>query len=74
MNGGLGIIKLNLQNKAMGVKLVWKMYQDLNNKWAKVLYHKYLNPLDTLNIFKTINPHKGSKAWNFILDYREILS
>lgn len=41
--GGLGIKNPSWKNEALGGKLVWRMYNEKDSKWAKILHHKYLN-------------------------------
>lgn len=41
--GGLGIKNLCWQNEALGAKLAWRLFIEREQKWAKVLYNKYLN-------------------------------
>lgn len=39
--GGLGLRKLTLMNKACLTKLGWKFYKGNNDLWCKVMYGKY---------------------------------
>ena len=59
--GGLGIKKPQWQNEALGAKLVWRLYQEHNHKWAKILYYKYLDPRDPESIFRMKKLPKGSE-------------
>lgn len=49
------------------------MYKEPNRKWTKILQNKYLLGSDPSNTFRTLNPPKGSRVWNFILDYRKLI-
>ena len=60
--GGLGIKNLQWQNAALGEKLIWRLYQDRDHKWAKIIYNKYLKVEDPLSIFRVINPPRGSES------------
>lgn len=40
---GAGIRSWNLLNLAMGAKLVWQMFVNPDQKWVKILFHKYLD-------------------------------
>ena len=72
--GGLGIKNLEWQNEALGAKLVWRMFQDNNSKWARILYNKYLNPKDLTSLFRTKTPPRGSTLWNFLIKCRDIIT
>lgn len=58
--GGLGIKDLLIQSKALGAKLVWRMFSNPNAKWARTLFNKYLHNPDPISIFRTAHPPKGS--------------
>ena len=72
--GGLGIKKLNWQNEALGAKLSWRLYKEHNQKWARILYNKYLNANDPLSIFRMKSLPKGSDSWNFIAKSRYLIT
>ena len=72
--GGLGLRKPQWQNEALGAKLVWRLYQEHEHKWAKILYHKYLDPTKPESLFRMRNLPKGSECWNFIIKCRGIIS
>ena len=72
--GGLGIKNLQWQNEALGAKLIWCLYKNRDQKWAMILYNKYLNKEDPLSIFRTKQPPKGSECWNFMLKCRPLIS
>ena len=72
--GGLGIKNLRWQNEALGAKLVWRLYSERDQKWAKILYNKYLNADDPISIFRIKNLPKGSETWNFISNCRHLIS
>lgn len=72
--GGLGIKNLMWQNEALGAKLAWRMFQNKESKWARILYNKYLNPNDPISLFRTKNPPQGSITWNFISKCRHLIS
>lgn len=71
--GGIGLSNLYWQSKALGAKLVWKIYRETNRKWVKIPRMKYPNGENPSNIFKTENPLKASRVWNFILDCRNLI-
>lgn len=50
---GLGIKDLKIQSKALGAKLVWRMYANPKAKWARTLYNKYLHNQDPISTFRT---------------------
>ena len=72
--GGLGIKNLEWQNKALGAKQVWRLYQERDRKWAKIIYNKYLNPSDKTSLFRINSPPKGSTGWNFMLNNHSLVS
>ena len=72
--GGLGVKNLQWQNEALGAKLIWRLFQESNRKWAKILYNKYLIAEDPLSIFRIHNPPKGSECWNFMIKCRPLIS
>ncbi|KAL4345325.1 hypothetical protein AHAS_Ahas11G0267100 [Arachis hypogaea] len=39
--GGMGFRKLSSMNDAFLAKVLWQLYEDSNQLWAKVLLHKY---------------------------------
>lgn len=41
--GGSGIRSLENQNLALGAKLVWKLYDNLDSLWANIMFAKYFN-------------------------------
>lgn len=59
--GGLGIKNCNCKNEALGEKLIWRKFKEHNSKWAKILYHKFLNNTNPLYLFRTKSPPKGSR-------------
>lgn len=71
--GGLGIKNLEWQNEALGAKLIWRLYNERDHKWAQILYNKYLNAEDPFSIFRMINPPRGSESWNFMLNCRDLI-
>lgn len=72
--GGLGIKNLQWQNKALGAKLVWRIYKDPNRKWASILLNKYILNVNPINIFRSHSHTKGSHIWNFIIESREVIN
>lgn len=71
---GVGIKNIRVQGKALGSKLVWRMFISPHLKWAHLLHHKYLNGGNPIQIFRETNPPRGSFLWNFMLDCRRIIS
>ena len=72
--GGLGIKNLQFQNKALGAKLVWRLYNERDQKWAKILFNKYLNIEDPTSVFRARLLPKGSENWNFITSCRNLIN
>ncbi|XP_059068379.1 uncharacterized mitochondrial protein AtMg00310-like [Cryptomeria japonica] len=73
-DGGVGIKNLRDQGRALGAKLVWRLFRTPHLKWARLLNQKYLNGEDPIQIFRETNPPRGSCLWNFMLDCRKIIS
>lgn len=72
--GGVSLRDQSSKNKALGAKLVWKMLNEPKIKWARILQTKYLNTNDPAEIFKNVNPPKGSWVWNFMLSCRYVIA
>ena len=72
--GGLGIKNLNRQNEALGAKLTWRLFKEKDQKWAKILYNKYLNADDPFSIFRMKSLPKESDSWNFIEKSRSFIT
>ncbi|GLJ51271.1 hypothetical protein SUGI_1090530 [Cryptomeria japonica] len=72
--GRASLRKLELQNKALGAKLAWKIFKNPNRLWYRVIRYKYLDSLEEERIFTTENLEKGSPVWNFIWDSRSLLT
>lgn len=72
--GGLGIKKPQWQNEASGEKLIWRLYKESDQKWAKILFNKYLNPSDPESLFRMDSLPKGSECWNFMTKCRSLIS
>lgn len=66
--------KRQLQNEALGAKLVWRLYQEHEHKWAKIIYYKYLDPTKPESLFRMGNLPKGSECWNFMVKCRSIIN
>ena len=60
--GGLGVKNLQWKNEALGAKLIWRLFQEYNHKWAKIIYNKYLIAKDPLSIFHIKSLPKGSEC------------
>lgn len=67
VSGGAGLSNWQLLNEALGVKLVWNIYANLELLWVKILKAKYLDSNEEQRIFTICNPPKGSAIWNFIV-------
>ena len=67
--GGLGIKNLEWQNETLGSKQVWRLYQERDRKWTRILFNKYLNPSDNTSLFKIREPPKGYAGWNFLINF-----
>ena len=53
--GGLGLHTAENMNKALQMKLIWKIKTEPNNIWVKLINEKYLKNDDILNINKKNN-------------------
>ncbi|XP_059073453.1 uncharacterized protein LOC131874206 [Cryptomeria japonica] len=71
--GGAGIRDLVIQNKALGAKLIWKLYANPQSKWASVMLAKYLRGAPSERIFTATSLPKGSPFWNFLISCREVI-
>lgn len=71
--GGLGIKDLQLQNKALGAKLVWKFIKDPTATWVRVMETKYLTDGDPQNLLRSNFYPKGCRTWNFIVSCRNLI-
>ena len=62
-NGGLSIRKSDLMNKALQMKLIWKILTEPNNIWVNIIKEKYLKMRTSLNTRETrkINFGNGHK-------------
>lgn len=70
---GAGIRDLSLQNKALGAKLLWKLYYSPDSKWAKLIRAMYLDSDVRERIFSTFLIPHGSTMWNFISSCRDLI-
>lgn len=61
-----------MRNKALGAKLVQKLYKNSNSLWASILKVKYLDFEESDRIFTTLDLPKGSQMWNFMLTCRQL--
>ena len=43
-------------------KLIWHLYSKRDQKWAKILYNKYLNVKDPTSIFRSKSLPKGFES------------
>lgn len=50
----------------LGAKMVWKMENEGDKMWIKILKAKYLDSNDNIRILTIQNPIRGSSIWNFI--------
>ncbi|KAJ4797273.1 RNA-directed DNA polymerase (reverse transcriptase)-related family protein [Rhynchospora pubera] len=68
-NGGLGLVDARVLNRAMTVKMLWRLAAKENEQalWVRVLSAKYLNR-STLWLTKT--PTRCSKLWRTLLECR----
>ncbi|XP_057860497.1 uncharacterized protein LOC131069160 [Cryptomeria japonica] len=71
--GGAGIRDLVVQNKALGAKLIWKLYADPHSKWASIMLTKYLRGASRERIFTTTSLPKGFAFWNFLVSCRKVV-
>lgn len=70
--GGLGIRSMRRELNSMSMaKLAWRMLQDLESLWARVLRHKYCKGRVGVDMFETCrNP---SNLWKGISESKFIL-
>ena len=59
-------------NKALGEKIIWRIYLNPNMLWVCVLKDKYLDSKECDGIIILQDTLRGFAIWNFILDYREV--
>ncbi|XP_057828531.1 uncharacterized protein LOC131039709 [Cryptomeria japonica] len=71
--GGAGIRDLVIQNKALGAKLIWKLYANPRSKWASVMLAKYLRGAPNERIFTATSLPKGFAFWNFLISCMEVI-
>lgn len=71
--GGAGIHDLAIQNKALGAKLVWKLYADPLRKWDSIMLAKYLRGASRERIFTATSLPKGSAFWNFLVSCSRVI-
>lgn len=62
-----------MQNEALGAKLIWRLYNERDQKWAKILFNKYLNVEDPTSLFRSRSLPKGSENWNFMTSCRNLI-
>ena len=60
-------------NIAQGAKLVWKMANDEEQMWIRILKAKYLDSNENIRILTIQNLFKGSTIWNFILSCKHVI-
>lgn len=70
---GLGLKNQEKQNLALGAKLLWKIYKEMELTWERVLKHKYLNLDEPTSIFIT-SPTKGSRIWKFLISCSDVIT
>lgn len=71
--GGLGLKNIKEQSKALGDRLIWRMYSNPNLKWVKILRKKYLKVMDSTSLFRMANPPRGFRIWNFMMNCRKLI-
>ncbi|GLJ18020.1 hypothetical protein SUGI_0317720 [Cryptomeria japonica] len=72
--GGAGLRKMDLQNVALGAKLAWKIYKFPKRLWCRLFRSKYLDSEEPDRIFNVVNGNKGSAVWNFLWEFRNIIT
>ncbi|XP_059064740.1 uncharacterized protein LOC131856820 [Cryptomeria japonica] len=68
-SGGVG-----LQNIALDAKLTWKMYREPQKLWCSIFRRKFLDSNEPSRILTIANSIKDSATWNFLWDYRYIIT
>lgn len=69
----MGIHDLVSQNKALGAKLIWKLYANPLSKWASIMLAKYLRGASKERIFTATSLPKGFVFWNFLVSCRKVV-
>lgn len=69
----MGLHDLSKRNTSFEGKLIWQMYTRPDNKWCKIMQHKYLDNQDPSHILSISNPPNGSAIWNFMISSREVV-
>ncbi|XP_059066513.1 uncharacterized protein LOC131857805 [Cryptomeria japonica] len=64
---------MDLHNLALGAKLAWRMYEQPQKTWCKIMTAKYLDSNDADRIFTVANSINGSPIWKFIWESRNII-
>lgn len=72
--GGAGIKDWNTMNIALGAKLAWKMENDGDQMWIRILKAKYLDSNENTRILTIQNLIRGSSIWNFILACKHVIT
>ncbi|XP_059075167.1 uncharacterized protein LOC131875150 [Cryptomeria japonica] len=72
--GGARLRKMELQNRALGAKLTWKMYEHPNKLWCRIFRKKYLDMDNPNRILTIADATGGSSTWNFLWDSRSIIT
>ncbi|GLJ50072.1 hypothetical protein SUGI_1064960 [Cryptomeria japonica] len=65
---------MELHNLALGAKLAWRMYEQPQKTWYKIMTAKYLDSNEVDRIFTMANSINGSPIWKFIWEFRNIIT
>jgi hypothetical protein len=66
--GGLGLINSRVFNECLMVKWIWKLYQQKESLWARLIHAKYMRDDD---FYKT-NGKKGSQFWKSLHKVKDL--
>ncbi|XP_057837282.2 uncharacterized protein LOC131047412 [Cryptomeria japonica] len=73
-DGRAGLRRLEIQNLALGAKLIWKIYHSPEKLWCTIMRKKYLDNEDPTKILMAIGAKGGSALWRFIKECRHIIT
>ena len=62
MYGGLGTKNILWKNEVLGAKLIWHLYSEREQKWAKIMYNKYLIVEDPSSFLRMKTLLKGLES------------
>lgn len=72
-SGGGGLRKMEMQNLAMGEKLIWKMYRSPEKLWCSIMQKKYLDDSNPIRILMANGISDGLGVRKFMNECRHII-